>query len=136
PLVLVPTGALHALPWAALPSLRGQPVVVAPSLAIWASLAQLPRSRRRKTALIAGPRLRHAAREVKELAALREHAHVLHGKEATAKAALAALDGAALAHLACHGHFRADSPLFSSLELADGPLNVYDLQTLRRAPEV
>ena len=39
-------------------------------------------------------------------------------------------------HVACHGRFRADSPLFSSLELADGPLNVYDLQRLRWPPEV
>jgi CHAT domain-containing protein len=49
---------------------------------------------------------------------------------------LRALDGAAVAHLACHGHFRSDSPLFSALELADGPLNVYELQRLRRAPEL
>ena len=41
-----------------------------------------------------------------------------------------------VAHIACHGRFRADSPLFSSLELADGPLNVYELQGLRRAPEL
>jgi CHAT domain len=136
PLVIVPTGALHALPWAALPSLKGRPFVVAPSLALWCDLATRPRSRRRKAALVAGPRLRHAAAEVKELGALRPGATVLHGKAATAEAVLAALDGAAIAHLACHGHFRADSPLFSSLELADGPLNVYELQQLRRAPEV
>jgi CHAT domain-containing protein len=136
PLVIVPTGALHALPWAALPSLRGRPFAVAPSLALWCDLAARPRSRRRKTALVAGPRLRHSAAEVKELGALRPGSTVLYGKAATAKSTLAALDGAAIAHLACHGHFRADSPLFSSLELADGPLNVYELQRLRRAPEI
>jgi hypothetical protein len=136
PLVVVPTGALHDVPWGELPSLRARELVVAPSLAIWADLAARPRSRRRKVALVAGPRLRHAAAEVNELGGLRPGATVLHGKAATAEATLAALDGAAIAHLACHGHFRADSPLFSSLELADGPLNVYELQQLRRAPEV
>jgi hypothetical protein len=136
PLVIVPTGALHALPWAALPSLRGRPLVVAPSLALWSDLARRRRSQRRKTALVAGPRLRYAAREVRELGALRPGATVLHGRAATAEATLRALDGAALAHLACHGHFRADSPLFSSLELADGPLNVYELQQLAHAPEL
>jgi CHAT domain len=136
PLVIVPTGALHALPWTALPSLRGRPLVVAPSLALWCDLAARPRSRRRRAAHVAGPRLRHAAREVRELGALRPGATVLHGKAATAEATLRTLDGAAIAHLACHGHFRADSPLFSSLELADGPLNVYELQRLRRAPEI
>jgi hypothetical protein len=136
PLVVVPTGALHALPWGALPSLRGRPVVVAPSLSLWVDLAGRPRSRRRKKALIAGPGLRHAATEVRDLAALFPGATVLRGKAATATEALKALDGAALAHVACHGRFRSDSPLFSALDLADGPLTVLDLQRLRRAPEV
>jgi CHAT domain-containing protein len=109
---------------------------VAPSLATWTSLAGKPRTQRRKAAFVAGPRLRHAAAEVRELGALRARATVLHGRAASAEATLKALDGAALAHLACHGHFRADSPLFSSLELADGRLNVYELQQLAHAPEV
>ena len=49
---------------------------------------------------------------------------------------MSALEGTSIAHLACHGRFRSDSPLFSSLELADGPLNVYELQRLRRPPEL
>lgn len=136
PLVIVPSGSLHAIPWSMLPSLRGRPVTVSPSFSLWADIAHRPRSRRRRAAVIAGPRLRHATTEVRELAALLPGATALFGKEATAAAALEALDGAALAHLACHGHFRSDSPLFSSLELADGPLNVYELQQIRRAPEV
>ena len=47
---------------------------------------------------------------------------------------MAAMDGAWLVHVAAHGTFRADSPLFSAIELADGPLTVYDLERLRRAP--
>jgi hypothetical protein len=135
-LVLVPTGALHALPWGALPSLRGRPLSIAPSLSVWLELAARSRSRRRKTALVAGPRLRHSTAEVRELASLLPDSTLLQGDAATATAALSALDGAALAHLACHGRFRSDSPLFSSLELADGPLNVYELQSLKRAPDV
>jgi CHAT domain len=135
PLVIVPTGRLHALPWAALPSLAGRPIQIAPSLATWIELTRRPRSRRLRIALVAGPRLRQAAAEIRALAAIYPGAIALHGRHASAEATLAALDGAKLAHLACHGRFRADSPLFSSLELADGPLNVYELQTLRRAPE-
>src|SRR5262249_54095267 len=134
PLVVVPTGALHAVPWGALPSLRNRPISVAPSLAMWTSITQRPRTSRRNCALAPRPRLGVAPREVPELAALGPGAATLAGQKATAKSALEALDGAAIAHLACHGHFRADSPLFSSLELADGPLNVYELQNLRRAP--
>jgi CHAT domain-containing protein len=46
----------------------------------------------------------------------------------------AALESADLVHLAAHGRFRADSPLFSSLRLADGLLTVYDLERLRSVP--
>jgi CHAT domain-containing protein/tetratricopeptide (TPR) repeat protein len=34
-------------------------------------------------------------------------------------------------HLACHGIFRSDNPMFSSIKLADGWLNIYDLYDLR-----
>jgi hypothetical protein len=53
PIVLVPTGALHAVPWALLPSLRGRPLTVAPSLAVWFGLESRPRRAGGKTALIA-----------------------------------------------------------------------------------
>jgi hypothetical protein len=136
PLVIVPTGALHALPWAALPSVRGRPIVVAPSLSTWLDLMRRRRPRRRRIALVAGPGLPHASREVRHLAELYPDASLLSSRAATASSVAAALDGAAVAHVACHGRFRADSPLFSSLELADGPLTALDLQRLRRAPDV
>ncbi|HUA69778.1 MAG TPA: CHAT domain-containing protein, partial [Solirubrobacteraceae bacterium] len=136
PLVIVPTGSLHAMPWAMLPSLRGRPVVVAPSAATWSAL-QAPRTpRRSKVVLVAGPRLRHATVEVAALGDLYSRAVTLTGREASVAAVMRVLDGATIAHLACHGHFRSDSPLFSSLELADGPLNAYELQRLRRPPQL
>ena len=136
PLVIVPTGPLHAVPWGSLPSLRARPLSVAPSLSTWLDLATRPRRRRSSTTLVAGPHLRHARAEVKEIETLLPASTVLTGKGATVDATLAALDGATLAHVACHGRFRADSPLFSSLELADGPLTALDIQGLRRAPDV
>ena len=45
------------------------------------------------------------------------------------------MEGADLVHLAAHGTFRSDAPLFSSLRLADGPLTVYELERLRAAPD-
>jgi CHAT domain-containing protein len=133
-LVVVPTGWMHAIPWSSLPSLRARPVTMIPSLGVLSDLVTR-RRRGRTTVLVSGPRLAHAVAEVRHLASLHQGCVVLHGRTATAEATLAALDGARLAHIACHGHFRRDSPLFSSLELADGPLNVYELQTLRRPPE-
>ncbi|MGQ0467683.1 MAG: CHAT domain-containing protein [Sporichthyaceae bacterium] len=136
-LVLLPTAELHAIPFGLLPSLRGRPVQLIPSLTWWLNAA--PRSADRGTGrvvLAAGPGLRHATREVRGLAALRPGATVLTGRHATVDAVLAAMDGAAIAHLACHGRFRADHPDFSSLEFVDGALTVYDLHRLRRPPRL
>ncbi len=59
---------------------------------------------------------------------------LLEGDEASVPRVLRELDGAALAHIAAHGAFRADSPLFSSLRMADGPLIVHDFERLDRSP--
>lgn len=134
-LVLAPTGALHALPWALLPSLRGRPLTIAPSAAIWVMRQSAPR-RRRKVVLAAGPHLRHARAELNAVAELYPGAIKLQGRAADVGSVLHAIDGASIAHFACHGRMRSDSPLFSSLELVDGPLNVYELQHLRRPPEL
>jgi hypothetical protein len=136
PLVIVPTGSLHALPWAMLPQLHGRSVAVAPSAATWCALQAPQPVRRDRVTLVAGPGLRHATAEVSALSGLYARPATLVGRQATVAAVIEALDGATVAHLACHGHFRADSPLFSSLELADGPLNAYELQHLRRPPRL
>jgi CHAT domain-containing protein len=136
PLVIVPTGALHAIPWGALPSLHGRPVAVAPSAAVWLGLEERSPRGHGGVVLAAGPRLEHAATEVADIARVLPGAAVLTGPGATSTALLRALDGAALAHVASHGRFRADSPLFSSFELADGEVTALDLQRLRHAPEL
>ena len=137
PLVVVPTAELHALPWSTLPSCAGRPVTVAPSAALWCRAATSPPARSgpgARVVLAAGPGLAHAAAEVTALARHYPGAARFTGRQATAGGVAAALDGADLAHLAAHGHFRADNPMFSCLRLADGPLTVYDLEGLRAAP--
>jgi CHAT domain-containing protein len=52
------------------------------------------------------------------------------------EAVTARLDGSSLAHLAAHGRIHPNNPLFTSLTFADGPLTVYDLERLHRAPRV
>jgi CHAT domain-containing protein len=85
--------------------------------------------------IAAGPGLPYAAVEARAIAALHGVSPLL-AETATAQAVLTALDGAGVAHLAAHGSFRADNPLFSSIHLADGPLTVYDLESLDEAPEL
>ena len=135
PLVIIPSGTLYALPWHALPGLRTTSVAVAPSVSGWlrARSAERPGG---AAVLIAGPGLAAADAEIVALGGIYPRASSLTGSGATVEAALEALDGAPVAHLAAHGTFRADNPLFSSLRLADGPLTVYDIERLGTPPDV
>jgi tetratricopeptide (TPR) repeat protein len=134
PVVVVPPGKLHAVPWAVLPALGRRVFSVAPSARAWMRAdAARPPSRRHVT-LARGPGLLTDGAEVPLVARLYDDVTVLSGGDATASRLLSALDGAWLAHIAAHGRFRADSPLFSSLRMDDGPLTVYDFEQLRRAP--
>jgi CHAT domain-containing protein len=132
PLVVVPTGALHRLPWGCLPSLVARDVTVAPSAALW---AQRPHRTSRpggeppsEVTLVSGPGLPGAEAEVARLAELYPQARLLMGADATVTNVLDCLGRSQLVHLAAHGSFRADNPLFSSVLLSDGPLTVYDLE--------
>ena len=98
-----------------------------------AGAGPLPRTNRR-VVLVGGPHLSTGATEVRRLAERYPDAVVLADGEATSERVLAAMDGAWLVHVAAHGTFRSDSPLLSALELDDGPLTVYDLERLARAP--
>jgi len=132
--VIVPPGRLHAIPWGLLPALGSRIFSVAPSAAAWMRVRAAIAPDRRHVTLARGPGLATGGAEVPLVARLHDDVTVLSGRQATAGRVLSALDGAWLAHIAAHGSFRADSPLFSSLRLHDGPLTVYDFEQLHRAP--
>jgi CHAT domain-containing protein len=69
------------------------------------------------------PRVRD---EVIALEPLFDESLALLGEEATIAALNQRASTADVLHLACHGQFRSDNPLFSSLKLADGWLTVRD----------
>lgn len=124
---------LQGVPWGIVPGLARRPFTSVPSARLWLrSRESRPASERR--VLVVGPGLGSGGAEVQAVAAQDRSAQVLEGPGATVAPVLDALDGAALAHVAAHGHFREDSPLFSSLTLADGPLLVHDLQRLEAPP--
>ncbi len=131
--VIVPPGRFHAVPWAVLPCLRDRVHAVAPSATAWVRARRAPATGG-DVVLVRGPDLASSGGEIEHLASTHQDPRVLTDDAATASGVLAALDGSSLAHLAAHGRFRADSPMFSSIRLADGPLTVYDFQQLRRAP--
>ncbi|ONI87709.1 hypothetical protein ALI22I_21150 [Saccharothrix sp. ALI-22-I] len=134
PLVIVPTGPLHEMPWPILPSCLGRPVSVAPSAALWHRAATAEPAGDGRRVVVSGPDLPHAAAEVAALARRYPEARRFTGRTARVDDVITALDGADLGHIAAHGRFRADNPLFSELRLADGPLTAYDLERLARPP--
>jgi tetratricopeptide (TPR) repeat protein len=125
PLVVVPSGPLHRVPWSAL---HAGEMCVVPSATFWA------RSRRAAAspsgdglALVAGPGLPGAVAEVQEVHRARPESGLLLPPDSTVGATLNMISNAELAHVACHGLLRSDNPLFSSLLLSDGPLTLYEV---------
>jgi len=125
PLVVVPSGPLHRVPWSGLHT--GETCVV-PSATFWA------RSRRAAAspdgtglALVAGPGLPGAMTEVQQVHRARPGSGLLLPPDSTVRATLKMISNAELAHVACHGLLRSDNPLFSSLLLSDGPLTLYEV---------
>ncbi|WP_300012446.1 CHAT domain-containing tetratricopeptide repeat protein [Pseudonocardia sp.] len=130
PLVVIPTSDTHRVPWSAL---HDGPVGVAPSASLWAA------TRRRRGApasvlVVAGPDLPGAEPEAAAVAACHTGAVVHTGSAATTASVLEAMSGAGLVHLACHGVLRSDNPIFSSLQMADGPLTLHELDLRGIAP--
>jgi tetratricopeptide (TPR) repeat protein len=143
PLVIVPTGELHATPWSVLPSLEGRPLLVAPSAQIWLDVTARQATGptpspspddRQSVVIVAGPGLVGADEEAKALADMYPDARLLSGDEAGVAEVISAIEGAGVAHIAAHSSFRADNGLWSSIQLSDGPLTVYELERLRRPP--
>jgi CHAT domain-containing protein/tetratricopeptide (TPR) repeat protein len=136
-LVVVPHQALHYVPFHALfdgatYTIERREVCYAPSASV---LHQCLRGERLplQHALLVGvadeqiPRVHD---EVAALSGLFADAVTLTGPAATRAALRENLARADLLHLACHGKFRPDNPLFSALRLGDGWLTVRELYEL------
>ncbi len=135
PLVVVPSGRLRGVLWS---PLHPAPVSVAPSGSLWARARRAARSGgdgRAGVALVAGPDLAGAVAEVGAVAAEHDGARTLLPPASTVDATVRLVKDARLAHLACHGRFRSDSPLFSALELSDGRLTLYEMLARGVAPQ-
>ncbi len=102
-LVVVPTGPLFSVPWAALPPLAGRPVSVALSATSWLSgrrrsteldglfspEAATASSNRSRALAVCGPRISHGEREVTDVSRRLTGAEVLAGPTATVDRVLA-----------------------------------------------
>lgn len=131
PLVVVPSGSLVNLLWS---PLHSAPVSVTPSGSLWVRARQAAQDGPRpggsepfRVALIAGPDLDGASKELAAVEAEYLDARTLLPPRSTVDATVDLVKDADLAHFACHGRFRSDSPLFSALELSDGQLTLHEM---------
>jgi tetratricopeptide (TPR) repeat protein len=133
--VLTPSGVLAGVPWTLLPGLVGRPVTVAQSATSWLARSEAP-LRLGAAGFVAGPRVVRAEAEVRAAAEAWRSAPVLAGPEATAAAVSELAGRVDVLHLAAHGRHSAENPLFSGLELVDGPWFGYDIDQLPGVPDV
>jgi len=136
-LIVVPHRALHYVPFHALYDgaaylIEQREIGYAPSASVLRYCQARPQESLKHAVLLGfadeqTPRVRD---EVAALAPLFSSATVLVDDQATVAALRAHAAAADVLHLACHGQFRPDNPLFSSLRLADGWLTVRDAYAL------
>jgi CHAT domain-containing protein/tetratricopeptide (TPR) repeat protein len=135
--VVAPHRALHYIPFHALYDgasyvIERREVCYTPSAGVLQHcLARPPRPPQRAVLLgVPDPQAPRVRDEVSTLASLFPEAVALLDERATLAALREHAPAADVLHLACHGQFRPDNPLFSSLRLADGWLTVRDAYTL------
>lgn len=131
PLLLSGVGTLATVPWSLLPRLRGRPLTVNSS--VTAGLQPLVRSDGPILA-VTGPGPALAEKEAAAVARCHPGSAIL--PDATGAELLAALPGVGLLHVAAHGRHEVQSPMFSHVLLADGPVHAYDLAMVPLPPQV
>jgi CHAT domain-containing protein/predicted negative regulator of RcsB-dependent stress response len=137
-LIFVPHGALHFLPFHALRNedqylCEGYTISYAPSATVF-TLCQEKAESEQSISLVMGipdERAPHILSEVQSVALLLPHPELLVGEQATSGRLKEKGAESGLLHIATHGSYRQDNPMFSGIRLGDGYLNLHDLYHMR-----
>ena len=105
-----------------------------PSATRWLALRRRPQPARQRVGLVAGPGVDRAEEEVTRAAAAWPGATLLTGDAAVARRVARLASRVDVLHLAGHGRHPGDNPLFSAVDLADGPWFGYDIDQLPHTP--
>lgn len=124
--VIVPVDELHGVPWSGLPSIADRPVVLSPSCRLWLDADRRSSTPIRTVGFVAGPNLADDDLERSTLRRLFGRVDEATGAGATAATVRTMFGGHDLVHVAAHGRFRADRPLLSTLELAEGEVTLHE----------
>ena len=142
-LVIVPHGVLHYLPFHALLDenrylIDSFTVSYVPSASIFVHCEERP-TRPGGSSLVMGVPDARAPRileEVRAVAKIIPGAELLVGAEANQRALAQQGLQSRLIHIATHGKFRQDNPMFSAIRLGEAYLNLYDLYQLKLNAEL
>jgi len=135
-LVVIPHGPLHGVPFHALHDgqhylLEKHEVSTSPSASVLGRTLSTPRACGPPLVLgVADAAAPEMEREARAVAAVLPHARLRTGAAASRDTLLREAAGSSVVHLACHGLHRPESPMFSSLHLADGWLTAGRLTQL------
>jgi CHAT domain-containing protein len=138
-LIFVPHGALHFLPFHALRS-RGEylcdsyTISYAPSATVFALCQEKTSAAGSPHSLVMGipdERAPQILSEVQCVSRLLPQPELFVGTDATTDVLRQRGAVSSLLHIATHGNYRQDNPMFSSIRLGDGYLNLYDLYQIR-----
>ncbi len=135
-LVLTPSALLAGTPWTCLPGLIGRPITIPTSATRWVEQTRTPSVPPRIAGFVAGPGLQRANDEVGQAASAWPAAQTLAGADADAARVGWLASRVDMFHVAGHGLHPGDHPLFSAIELADGPWFGHDVDLLPRTPDV
>lgn len=133
PVVVVQTASLAGVPWPMLSPFVGRPLTVPRSATSWLR-SRTVKARPTRAGLVAGPRVRRAEEEVASAARAWSSPTVLTGSDARCAPVSQVACQVDVLHVAAHGRHTADNPLFSGLELVDGPWFGYDIDQLESIP--
>jgi CHAT domain-containing protein len=137
-LIIVPHGPLHFLPFHALRS--GEEylsdaftISYAPSASVFFACQEKSASANTSSLVfgIADDRAPQILQEAQSVAALLPHSSLRMGNEATSSVLREQGPHTGLLHIATHGVYRQDNPMFSGIRLGDGYLNLFDLYQMR-----
>lgn len=144
-LIIIPHGLLHYLPFQALCDNRGSYLIdrfeisYAPSAAVL-KLCRAKKNYARSNKLVAfgitEPGTPGIEDELRTLGDMFPDSVMLAGMEATHDNLMRLAPQARFLHIASHGHFRRDNPMFSFLKLADSRLSFYNLLDLKLNAEM
>lgn len=137
-LVIVPHGVLHYLPFHALFDgerylIDSQTISYAPSASIF-SLCQQKSACGTEPPVVMGvpdAQAPHILDEVHAVSQALTNAQLFIGAEATEEVLRTRGLRSSLVHIATHGTFRQDNPMFSGIRLGGGHLSLYDLYQLK-----